>query len=105
MTPSIETRTSWITASMSLVSLGVSYGALWIAVVALKPIAAEVGGVRSVPSLASALAWFGAGLGGIAMGWLADRYGVRWTVIFGSVSVAIGLAISSLGETWQLYLG
>src|SRR3954447_3942785 len=105
MTPSIETRTSWITASLSLVILGVSFGAMWIAVVALKPIAAEVGGVRSVPSLATALAWFGAGLGGIGMGWFADRYGVRWTVLIGSVSIAIGLAISSLGQTWELYLG
>src|SRR3954469_13871887 len=78
---------------------------MWIAVVALKPIAAEVGGVRSVPSLATALAWFGAGLGGIGMGWFADRFGVRWTVIIGSVSIAIGLAISSLGQTWELYLG
>src|SRR3954467_4678660 len=90
---------------MSLVILGVSFGALWIAVVALKPIAAELGGVRSVPSFATALAWFGSGLGGIAMGWFADRYGVRWTVIIGSVSVAIGLAISSLGQTWELYVG
>jgi len=90
---------------MSLVILGVSFGAMWIAVVALKPIAAEVGGVRSVPSFASALAWFGAGLGGIGMGFLADRYGVRWTVIIGALSIAIGLAISSLGQTWQLYLG
>src|SRR3954447_128793 len=105
MTPSIETRTSWITASLSLVILGVSFGAMWIAVVGLKPIAAEVGGVRSVPSLATALAWFGAGLGGIGMGWFADRYGVRWTVLIGSVSIAIGLAISSLGQTWELYLG
>src|SRR3954449_13129688 len=105
MTPTIETRTSWVTASLSLVILGVSFGAMWIAVVALKPIAAEVGGVRSVPSLATALAWFGAGLGGIGMGWFADRYGVRWTVIIGSVSIAIGLAISSLGQTWELYLG
>src|SRR6478672_7665077 len=105
MTPTIETRTSWITASMSLVILGVSFGAMWIAVVALKPIAAELGGVRSVPSLATALAWFGAGIGGIGMGWFADRYGVRWTVLIGSVSIAIGLAISSLGQTWELYLG
>jgi MFS family permease len=110
MTPSIETRTSWVTAALSLVILGVSFGALWIAVVALKPIAAEMGGARSVPAFASSLAWFGAGLGGIAMGWLADRYGVRWTVMLGSVMIGIGLAISSLGQmssgqTWQLYLG
>ena len=105
MTPSIETRASWITASLSLVVLGVAFGAPWISVVALKPIAAEMGGARSVPAFATALAWFGAGLGGIAMGWLSDRYGVRWTVMFGSVMIAIGLAISSLGQTWELYVG
>ena len=105
MTASIETRTSWVVASISLVILGTAFGGPWIAVVALKVIAAETGGARSVPAFASSLAWFGAGLGGIGMGWLADRYGVRWTVIFGTVMIAIGFAISSFGETWQLYLG
>jgi MFS family permease len=105
MKPSIETKTSWVVAALSLVILGVSFGAFWIAVVALKPIAAEMGGARSVPAFASALAWFGAGLGGIGMGWLADRYGVRLTVMVGGTMIALGLAISSLGQTWQLYLG
>jgi MFS family permease len=105
MKPSIETKTSWVVAALSLVILGVSFGAFWIAVVALKPIAGEMGGARSVPAFASALAWFGAGLGGIGMGWLADRYGVRLTVMIGATMIGLGLAISSLGQTWQLYLG
>ena len=110
MRPSIETKASWVVAALSLVILGVSFGAFWITVVALKPIAAEMGGARSVPAFASALAWFGAGLGGIGMGWLADRHGVRLTVMIGATMIALGLAISSLGEassgqTWQLYLG
>jgi MFS family permease len=110
MKPSIETKTSWVVAALSLVILGVSFGAFWIAVVALKPIAAEMGGARSVPAFASALAWFGAGLGGIGMGWLADRYGVRLTVMIGATMIGLGLAVSSLGQAssgqaWQLYLG
>ena len=110
MTPSIETRTSWIVATMSLLILGVSFGAAWIGVVALKPIAAETGGARSVPALAIALAWFGSGIGGIAMGYIAERIGVRWTVTFGATMMGIGLAISSLGESvlgtsWALYIG
>ena len=110
MTPSIETRTSWIVASLSLVILGVSFGAAWIGVVALKPIAAETGGARSVPALAIALAWFGTGIGGIAMGYVADRIGVRWTVMFGATMMGLGLAISSygqdvLGTDWALYIG
>jgi MFS family permease len=109
-TPSIETRQSWITASLSLVILGVSFGAPWISVVALKPIAAEMGGARSVPALATALAWFGSGIGGIGMGYIADRYGVRWTVMFGATMIGLGLVISSsaqawLGDTWALYIG
>src|SRR5690349_24758980 len=39
------------------------------------------------------------------MGRLADRYGIRWTVLFGGVSVCIGLFISTLGQPWQLYVG
>ena len=68
---SIETKSSWIVATVVLVILAVSFGAPWITVVALKPIAAETGGLRSVPALASALAWLGFGTGGIVDG--ADR--------------------------------
>ena len=85
---------------MSLVILAIAFGGPWIAVVALKTIAAETGGARSVPAFASSLAWFGAGLGGIGMGWLADRYGVRWTVMFGAAMIAVGFAISVYGAPW-----
>ena len=102
---SIETRSSWVVASVSVVLLSLSFGALWITAVGLKPIAADLGGARSAPSLASSLAWLGSSVGGLLMGRLADRYGIRWTVIFGAVFVGIGLFISALGEAWQLYVG
>jgi MFS family permease len=102
---SIETKLSWIVATVVLVILAMSFGAPWITIVALKLIAADTGGLRSVPALASSLAWLGYGAGGIVMGRVAERIGVRWTVIFGAVMIAIGLALSTGGETWQLYLG
>ena len=107
---SVETKASWVVAGVSLVILGIAFGSPWVAVVALKTIAAETGGARSVPAFASSLAWFGSGLGGIAMGWVADRYGVRWTVLGGTVMIAIGLAIASFGQPWlgavnALYIG
>jgi MFS family permease len=103
--PSIETRASWVVASIALVLLALSFGALWIIAVGLKPISAEVGGSRSVPSLAASLAWLGSAVGGIMMGRLAERFGIRWTVIGGSVSMCVGLFVSTLGAPWQLYLG
>lgn len=102
---SIETRTSWVVACMSVAMLGITFGAPWIASVGLKQIAAEMGGSRSVPAAAASLAWFGAAAGGLLMGPIAQRFGIRLTVIFGAVMVAIGLVISSLGEPWQLYVG
>lgn len=92
-------------AVVSVVLLSLSFGALWINAVGLKSIAADVGGARSAPSLANSLAWLGSSVGGIAMGRIAERHGIRWTVMFGGVSICVGLFISTLGEPWQLYVG
>jgi MFS family permease len=103
--PSIETRTSWVVASVSLLVMGVAFGAPWITVVALKDIAAEADGARSVPSLAASLVWVGTGFGGLLMGRAAERFGVRFTVIFGSAMIAAGLVLSAQGPSWPLYIG
>src|SRR5476651_2032130 len=102
---SIESRASWVVASVALCIMGMSFGAAWITAVALKDIAAEVGGTRSIPAFASALAWLGSGAGGIMMGRIADRVGTRWTVICGSLMIGLGLAISTLGPPWPLWIG
>jgi MFS family permease len=102
---SVETRTSWVTAGVALAILSVVFGAPWVVMVALKDIAAEFGGVRSVPALASFLGWLGTAAGGIGMGLLAERIGVRWTTLIGGLSGASGLALSSMGADWQLWIG
>ena len=104
-TASIESRASWTVASVSLFAMLMAYGAPWITIVALSDIAAEAGGARSVPSLASSLAWYGAGIGGIIMGRVADRIGTRWTVLNGAVMIGIGLWLSSFGPNWPLWIG
>ena len=102
---SVETRRSWIVATVALLIMAIAFGAPWITLVALKDIAAEVRGERSIPAFASALMWMGSGVGGILMGRIAERLGIRFTVIFGAVMVAVGLALSSLGPSWPLYVG
>ena len=103
--PSVETRRSWIVASVALMVMAVAFGAPWITVVALKNIAAEVDGERSIPALAGALVWLGSGVGGILMGRIAERVGVRWTVIGGALMIAAGLALSTLGPSVPLFVG
>jgi MFS family permease len=102
---SIESRASWQAAALTLAILSISYGAPLLVVVGLKPIQDSLGTDRSVVALAGALVWVGTGLGGIAMGWLADRIGIRLCVAIGAVMMAAGLALSSTGSVWALYVG
>jgi MFS family permease len=102
---SVESRSSWVTASVALVAMLMAFGGAWITPVALKDIAAEVDGTRSIPALGSALAWLCSGAGGILMGRIADKVGTRWTVIFGALMIGTGLTISTLGPPWPLWIG
>jgi MFS family permease len=102
---SLESRASWVVATVALLTMLMAYGSAWITVVALGDIAGEAGGARSVPALASSLAWLGAGFGGIMMGRIADRIGTRWTVLFGALMIGVGLTLSTLGPPWPLWIG
>ena len=102
---SIEFRDFWIVASVTLLIIMMAFGAAWITAVALKDIAGEVGGTRSISALASALAWLGSGVGGIMMSRIADRVGARRTVICGGLMIGLGLVISTLGSPWPLWIG
>jgi MFS family permease len=102
---SIESRASWRAATLTLAILSISYGAPLLVVVGLKPIQDTLGADRSVVALAGALVWIGTGLGGMAMGWLADRIGIRLCVAIGAVMMAAGLALSSIGSVWALFVG
>jgi MFS family permease len=101
----IETRASWVTALTALGIYSLAFGAPIVTVVALKQIAADLGGGRSLPALAYSLAWLGSAVGGIGMGRIAERVGVRWTVAFGAVMVGIGLAVSAIGGLAGLLIG
>ena len=101
----VEGRGAWVAACIALLLLSISYGSPLLIIVGLKPIAAALDAPRQVISLAAAMSWVGTGLGGILMGWLADRIGVRLTVIFGAAMIAAGLAVSAIGSVWALYIG
>jgi MFS family permease len=102
---SVETAQSWRVAFTALAVLTMVFGSAWITTVALKDIAAEAGGARSIPAFATAMAWLCAGGGGILMGRLAEKISTRWTVIIGSVAVACGLTLSTLGPPTPLWIG
>jgi MFS family permease len=101
----VDSRASWRMAWLALAILSVSYASPLVIVVGMKPMQEALGTDRSVLALAGSLVWLGTGSGGILMGWLADRIGLRRTVSIGAVMIAGGLALSSVGSIWALYAG
>ena len=73
----IDSREAWIVAVAALAIASICMGAPLVSSVALKHVAADLGGYRSIPSAALSLAMLGTGVGGLAMGLLAERFGVR----------------------------
>ena len=82
-----------------------SYGSPLLAVVGLKPITEDLGTQRQLVALVASLTWFGTGLGGIFMGQVAERIGIRATVMFGATMIALGLAVSATGNLWAMLVG
>lgn len=101
----LDSRTAWITATAALIILTLCYGAPLVSVVAMKPIAAELGTSRSGPAGAGSIVYIGAAFGGIVAGWLAGKLGVRRVVMFGAAMVSAGLVLSASGGVLELYAG
>ena len=90
-------------ASFLLMTVGTV--AMYVGIVALKPIATEFGISRSIGSLPYALFMIGYGIGNILHGKLADRYGTMVPALIGSVSLPAGLIISAYAENiWQFFI-
>ena len=80
-------------------------GGMFLLVVSLKQMAGDFDWPRTVPSLAYALFFAGAGLGGIAMGWWYDRRGAGPVTLLGLTMIGTGAAlVGSIDSRWQLYV-
>lgn len=102
---SVESRDSWVAAGAALVILSLTYGGPLIVVVGMTNVQASLGTDRSDVALAMAMVWIGTGIGGVVMGHVADRIGIRATVLFGGAMTAAGLALSASGSLWALLVG
>lgn len=103
--PSLESPYAWRLAVASSLCIAIGVGGLYLTVVAMTDIAAEFGNRRQVPSLAYMLAYIGTGVGGIAMGWLADRVGPRWPVMIAGIMIALGCWTVARGGEITLLAG
>lgn len=103
--PGVDSAYAWRLALVSAFCICLGGGSIYLPVVALKEIAAEFGDRRSVPSLAYLLGFFCMGVGGVAMGWLADRTSPRVPLLIAGVSIVVGGFVASSGGELALYVG
>jgi len=97
--PSIETSYSWIrlVASITLSTLGCV--GLWSLAVALPAVQADFGVHRAGASLPYALTMIGFMIGGIAVGRLADRFGILPPIAGGTILMCLGYILTAFAST------
>ena len=89
----------------SLLFMLIGTGSIYFIVVALKLIAADFGWPRAVPSVAYALQYAGAGVGGIFMGWCLDRRGMAVPAFVGAAMIGGGGILTSyVSSPLELYI-
>lgn len=103
--PGVDSPYAWRLAIVSMFCIGLGGGAIYLPVVGLKEIAAEFGDRRAVPSFAYMLGFFSMGVGGVFMGWLADRTSPRVPLLIAGVSILAGGWIATSGGELALYAG
>lgn len=100
---SVETPYGWVVVAASLGYLVIAYGSSHLVIVSLKPMADLYGWPRWIPSLAYSALMIGAGVGGIIMGFWADKTSIRWPAMLGAVMVGGGVIVASYApEHWSL---
>jgi len=104
-TASIESRYGWWVVVATTLMISVAFGSGYLVVVGLKPIAADFGWPRQIPSAGYAAAMFGAGVGGILMGLWSDRRGMAGPAMTGAVCLGLGLIAVSQSNSMVTFLG
>ena len=104
-TPPLDGGYAWWRLAVSLAVATIGGVGLWSAVVALPVIQAEFGVDRGGASLPYTATLVGFALGGVAMGRLADRFGIRVPLMVGAVMLAVGyVAAAHAAAYWQFVL-
>jgi MFS family permease len=93
-----ESSYAWIRLAVALALMTIGGSGMYSMSVALPPLQAEFGIARADASLPYTLTMIGFGIGGILMGKLADRFGVRVPVFTGASCLSIGFITAGLSQ-------
>ena len=96
---------AWLRLGMALLLGTVACVGSWSVVVVLPSVQAEFGTLRAGASLPYTFAMLGFGVGNIAMGRIADRYGIVVPIVIGGLLLGSGYILAGLtASLWQFAL-
>jgi MFS family permease len=98
----------WVIVALGGLMGCVAIGSMFSLAVFLAPMSAETGWSRAAISSAMTLGLLVMGLAGFAWGTISDRFGVRFVVLAGAVTLGAGLVVASRANsllTFQLGYG
>lgn len=100
-----ESGYAWFLVIVASVLMAMGAGALISISTFLKPISTEFGWLRGETSFAYMAGAIAMGFGGIAMGYLSDRYSTRPVVVVGILCLGGSLLLlATQSSLWQFYL-
>ena len=98
-----DSRYSWLRLGICTLISTIGGVGMWSFVVMLPAIQADFGITRGEASLPYTVLMVGFALGSIITGRLADRFGIRVTLVFGSLAAGLGFVLGGLTTApWQL---
>jgi MFS family permease len=96
-----ETAYAWLRLAVGLALSTIGGVGMWSVVVALPAVQADFGVARGDASLSYTLTMIGFGLASVVMGRLADRFGIMFPVIVGTIALSLGFgAAGAAGSLW-----
>ena len=98
-----DSRTAWTRLAVTLVLMTIGSGAMYIMAVVLPTVQAEFGVARADAAFPYTLMMIGFGLGGIAMGRLADRHGVFKVLLLGAGGLGAGFVAAGLSGSLMTF--
>ena len=100
----VDTGYAWWLLGVGLILSSVSFVAVTSLPILLIPISMDLPFTRAALSMSHTLAMLGAGLSGLVLGRMVDRFGFFWMSVVGGLAIGAGLLLVSQAQTLvQLY--
>lgn len=101
----VDGRYAWYRLGLALTLATIGGIGLWSVVISLPAVEAEFGVTRGDASLPYTATMIGFAVGGVLMGRLADRFGIRVPLMLGGTMLFVGyVAAASAQSLWQFIL-